>query len=306
MQKENKPTNVIELKWILGAKAIPTLNNLTKSFRQAAVSQVVNGGAYLPWMDSYEDHRSSALFRPHELRNYLLVDQHILSLLESVFMREGNPLGLILPEENSFRINRDISDSVLESKRYNDGIELFLSAGSYWRDLFSTLCSFIVPIYSTRSSVRRGGVGFSSLRARGAIFLSLPNDEKYSRLNLAINLAHELGHQSLMIYQGADRILDSDLDAPLYSVIRKTQRPAINSFHGVVALAFMAKFIAEVLNAGSLSDEERKSSEQSFLEIRQDLGEAICKCSRLRFTKVGEKLFDECKEILIQVLKVVL
>src|SRR5690606_27268990 len=102
-----------------------------------------------------------------------------------------------------------------------------------------------------------GGVGFSSIRSRGAIYLSVPKLEDFYYLELAINLSHELGHQALMIYQGADSILNGDLEFPVYSAIRKTNRPAIMAFHAVTALSYMVLFISDLLSNGLLNDQER-------------------------------------------------
>ena len=287
-------------KWILGPSSLNTIAALVQSFRQAALlkldSPEIN---YLPWMDSYCEHKNTSLFKEHKVWKHLLLDEDVLSKIENVFNRNDNPLGLMLPEEKSFRITQDILNHQEMIERYFRGIEFFWHAGRYWQNLLSTLCMFIVPIYSTRESVRPGGVGFSTLRARGAIFLSLPKNEKHSHLDLAINLAHELGHQSLMIYQGADRILNGKLDAPVYSVIRKTMRPAINSFHAVVALAFMVRFIADLLVANDLPDDGFLLLGR-FVELRQNLTDGLETCRTLDFTEVGKKIFTECEEALIE------
>lgn len=295
--------------WLLGAAALESLSRLTCSFRQAALSQVapLHGQApsnYLPWMDSFLDHKSTDLIAPHRLEGKLLIDKKIFSAIENVFEKDGNTLGFILPEEKSFRIFREIAKSQELIAQYRNGLDLFFSAGRYWETLFSTLCSFVVPIYSTRPSVRSGGVGFSTLRARGAIFLSPPSDLEHSHIELAINLSHELGHQSLMIYQGADPILEGDLNTPIYSVIRKTMRPAIWSFHAVVAIAFMVMFISDLMKNASLSNDEQAYLAERLDELRKSLAEGALTCKKLNFTPVGQRLFNECAHLAEQLTEV--
>jgi HEXXH motif-containing protein len=73
----------------------------------------------------------------------------------------------------------------------------------------------------------------------GAVFLGIPEGE-YPLATLAINLAHEIGHQILMIYQTADTLIVEDhMDLPCYSGVRKTFRPAIMTLHAAAALCHM-------------------------------------------------------------------
>lgn len=288
--------------WLLGSSALDTLRTLTDSFREVARKQIPQGhgfsdSGYLPWMDSFSDHGSSRLLQAHKVRKSLLIDQEILNEIESAFIRDGNPLGLILQEEKSFRILKDVSEASENFNRYGAGFETFLSSNNYWRELFDVLCTFVVPIYSTRETIRDGGVGFSTLRARGAIFLSLPNNLEHSGLELAINLSHELGHQALMIYQGADRILADELDKPVYSVIRRTMRPAIWSFHAVVATAFMLMFVSDLRKQNELSPEEQTYLKHRQEELRNALVSGVRTCAQLNFTEIGWKLFYECEQL---------
>lgn len=303
MQNEVGDVSVFR-KWLIGHESLTTIDSLVKAFRKSTLSRVPGEFKnYYPWMDAYEEHKNTKLFVKHQVLGPLLIDSFILNEIESVYRENDNPLGLMLPEEKSFRISRFVSDENLQ--KYVDGFELFSSTGEYWRGLYSTLCQFIVPIYSTRQNVRTGGVGFSSLRARGTIFLSLPSDVNLNQIHLAINLAHELGHQTLMIFQGADSILKGELTRPLYSVIRKTMRPAINSFHAVVAAAFMLKFVSDILLGNRLLPAERIYCENYRGELIECLSQGIETCNQLQFTPIGQKLLCECKDLLKLNLRIV-
>lgn len=143
------------------------------------------------------------------------------------------------------------------------------------------------------------GRGVSSHLYRGGILIDLPEIVEHAEVELAINIAHELGHQALMVYQNADPIIDGDLRAPIYSAIREEYRPAIKSFHALVALAYMKEFAVKAARCPRTPDERRPRLTLRVGQINDALrvGSAALRDAGVRFTELGGELFAECEEI---------
>lgn len=160
-----------------------------------------------------------------------------------------------------------------------------------------TVRSF-VPL--TGANLRKDGSGKSCHWLKGAIFLSLPQDRRYSELELALNIVHELGHQVLMIYQDADSIM-TDLYKPVFSSIRKTERPAIMSFHALVAIYFMLFFFHSLLNSSNKwSPEELAYLKAKILKLSSDFTGAMA-LKDIDFSPLGllmmQEMMDYCLSI---------
>jgi HEXXH motif-containing protein len=139
------------------------------------------------------------------------------------------------------------------------------------------------------------GRGFSSHLFRGAIFLDPPASDEHRIEAYAINFAHELGHQALFVYQCADPIIDGALDAPVYSVIRRVPRPAILSFHAVVAAAYMAEFVGDWLDAGAESTARLHYLRRRLAENVELVENGAAALSVVQFTELGEQILDEMR-----------
>ena len=143
------------------------------------------------------------------------------------------------------------------------------------------------------------GRGVSSHFYRGGILVDLPEIDEHLDVELAINLAHELGHQALMVYQNAHPIIDGDPRAAVYSAIRSVERPAIKSFHALVALAYMKEFAAKALRNAGTSEDRRLRLALRVEQIDGDLrlGARALRNAGVRFTELGGELFEECEAI---------
>lgn len=158
--------------------------------------------------------------------------------------------------------------------------------------LFSNVILHIIPINTDAGKFQIIGNGFSSHLAKGAIFLSVPKMKNDNELQLAINMVHELGHQCLYIYQTADPIIADELDKPIYSFVRKAMRPAIQSFHASVALAFMTKFLDEIKNQDVASSSYFTKTKE---KLQSEFIRSLSSFSEVKFTKIGQLLFDELR-----------
>jgi HEXXH motif-containing protein len=161
------------------------------------------------------------------------------------------------------------------------------------------LCQIIVPLGTNLPGDPRSDVGrgFSSHLFRGAIFMDPPATVDHRFEAYAINLAHELGHQAFFVYQSADPIIDGPLDAPVYSVIRMTDRPAIQSYHAVVASAYMAEFIGDWLAKDGSGKPNSEYLSRRLLENITHVEGGIRALSALRYTDIGRQILDEMQDL---------
>lgn len=175
---------------------------------------------------------------------------------------------------------------------FNLARELLLNADPLFSGLFRTLVHLVVPMRSTSPRF-----GYSSHLARGAIFLSLAENE-HSEIAMAIDLAHELGHQALMVFQSADPLLVSPLDEPLWSGIRQTYRPAIQCIQAAAALSYMIIFTRSLISNSTFTTSEEYYIEENYNsqieKIKSTLYSLKLNC---RFTNVGERIIDEFERV---------
>lgn len=165
---------------------------------------------------------------------------------------------------------------------------LFLSP--FFRKMYEVLVEMVIPIDRPHSS------GFSSHLARGVIFRSFPQD--HSSLSIAVDLAHEIGHQALMVFQSVDPILISDPQAPVYSEIRHADRPAIQSVHATVALAYMTLFEDEMKEQGLVESIHDDRILRYGGTLRQSLKKAISSLNKeCKFTDLGSQIMREFSEL---------
>jgi hypothetical protein len=174
---------------------------------------------------------------------------------------------------------------------YVKACELLASSHATLDSLFSELVDYVVPVGSEHR-------GYSSHTTRGAVFRGFP--DHWNEYDIGIDLAHELGHHALITWQSVDSILTSDLYAPVFSSIRKIHRPAIQSFHGAVALSFMLFFVNQ-FRSSELCMETRIRHGKWYLggsletALTHALEELRENCT---FTPVGEQMLGEMSSLL--------
>ena len=126
--------------------------------------------------------------------------------------------------------------------------------------------------------------GMSVMWLKGVIFFE---KKQLSSLEQRVeNIAHEVAHQVIINYQLNDFLIDGDLNAKVYSGIRRVERPAIMSFHGAAALSYMLLVAKEYGNQKRID------------ELRSGLIKTLDSLNEISFTKVGRKIFEEMHEFL--------
>lgn len=259
---------------------------------------------YVPWMSNVENLRHILpLLNPDvfSIDGQLVTDAATLRQLAILLDIPGrHPLALLVDADIEASIMDDVCESTPGALHLFEEAKDLLRASSGWVcDLFGDVIDCVIPIrhYVDGLPVKRA---FSSHSAYGAIFITFEereaNDAGYVP-QLAIDLAHELGHHALNTFQRADRILASDLEAPVYSAVRKTIRPAIMSFHACVALAYMLEVSSAISICSSCSDEQRLYASQVAAEMARSQECGLAELSRsCQFTELGSKMYQEMRD----------
>lgn len=275
---------------------------LNDELKKSAVSQFNNSGRcakeYSPWIANGAavdfDFSDELLKNPPNTKlGGLVIDQgfinHARSYLEKNLSKISHHPGL-LPGNNEDWLPT-IDDGADAAKLVEASVELILNSNEAYAGLYSSLINYIMPL----GKVHRG---YSNADTRGVIYRGIPRN--WNPFDLAIDIAHELGHHSLFIWQSIDPILSSSPDAPVFSSVRKQGRPAIQSFHGAIALAFMLHLTNGWENSPIGMEAKIRHGKFYFGgTLETALKEAIRtlkeNCS---FTPVGDKIIKEMEDLL--------
>lgn len=226
------------------------LNAQLRASTRELANKVIPGGArfYSPWLCTYPRFGTppnlALLEEPPCERGGLIIDEqylaHARAWVNDIVLFHQSAITVdsgevALPgEPHTWLPLETVSERIMDL--FREGKKLLLASDPHMCRQYLEMIDFVVPIFSPGKKNR----GFSHHLARGIIFRSFP--EEATIWDVGIDLAHELGHQTLFVWQSADAILTSPKDAPVYSFIRKANRPAIQTFHAAVALAYMLSF----------------------------------------------------------------
>jgi len=172
--------------------------------------------------------------------------------------------------------------------------DIFNKIDSSWHLRKTNLICEILPMvsHSNDYSMREDGAGTSCLLYRKGIFLSLPKNSSNLIFELSLNLVHELGHQALMLYEHLDDIVVGSSKQKVFSVIRRTERPAIQSCHALVATAYMLEFMVNAKD-----DLVLLTNKEYFLNRRDQLYSSLIEgieiLKKIPMTNLGKQIFDE-------------
>ena len=274
--------------WFFGKSGLHRLKEINDAFKSKTIDYVNSSigsqfSSYSPWM--------SHIKKIQDLKEEFLSEEFIVKSPKSL-----ETIGkLYAPSGNKKDL---ISFSKLPDNRYKlffQSIELLGSQGKDIGLLFKELVKKIVPLNPVHGKSQDLGMGFSTHLAKGAIFLSFPSMGESTVLQLAVNMAHETGHQSLYIYQNADPIIDKGMSTPVFSHVRKTNRPAIQSFHATVALAFMVRFLTQLKMDGN------SYYHKILSDLKEDFIQSLDGYESIQFTEVGQLLFEDLKHYANQI-----
>jgi hypothetical protein len=273
--------------WIFSESETSHLLELNRAIREKTLAMAnhklgANLIRYSPFMCNLES--LGHLQSKFQIDDFLITDRNVLSGLSKYYCLERKEAENVYP-------------GPLEKERYKYFGEAlnYVNSVPTLATMFEGLIDHIVPLNPKEGSVQALGAGSSTLLARGAIFSSVPYMKELSRIQLAVNLSHELGHQTLMIYQTANRVIKDDFSSPIYSYIKNTDRPIIMSFHASFALAFMTEFLLKV-DQNLLTDAEKQFVSEELERIRSDFKDSLSEFKADHFTDFGSMLFNELVE----------
>ncbi len=104
------------------------------------------------------------------------------------------------------------------SQTFKNALNILSRACPWIKEMYDTLVHQVLFIKKEVTSIRAMSTHF----VKGLIIfrISIVNDFS-SLINLAFDIAHEVGHQALMVLLTSDKIISSSYDDPVYSGVRK-------------------------------------------------------------------------------------
>lgn len=282
-----------------GAKTISSLTQLLDLTQLNAVNSILDSSYtyYSPWMSSYDQSCLSdlqALHGPKNIRNLSKDDLMQRSLLLS--SGSGKNLKKIYPScDGKMYVSTNTDDFNYFSQEINKFLQMISSLDDSWKLRVENLVHEVLlrkPVNDDYSP-RRNGTGLTTHLYRKGIFLSLPVKSQEYELELMLNLVHEIGHLAMVTYQNYDSIIEKDISRPIFSVIRKTQRPAILSFHAMVATMYMLEFLVDLKRSGLEINTPISYINDRSKELIQSLQEALKSFKGMKFSKLGQEIYSE-------------
>ena len=167
-----------------------------------------------------------------------------------------------------------------------------------WATRLEKLVVEVIPQSSSDESkpLRKNGSGLSTHYYRKGILVGCPAEGAFAQFEFLLNFAHELGHQALITYQKHDKIVLKPHDTPIFSIIRNTERPLIQSIHAMVAVMYM--LISNPVKIVEIG--EPSFVRERFRGLIDNLKDAIFIFKDIPFTKLGSQIYREGAALVIK------
>jgi hypothetical protein len=302
---------IIDGKWLLGPNGSKNLVRLNQKLKEKAVILTQNQRnidieSYEPWMSSVS---LRASWNPSARSSRTLVETNLNYLTE---LREKSSVQFhqyparllnVLNPSNDYK-DIEYQDAARIEEFQNKITRLKTNISQlgldYQTRLESLVHHFILlkPKFTDRRGVRDNGDGLSSHAYRGGIFLNPALESPHRDFEDHLNFIHEVGHQALFVFQCADPIINGDIEAPVYSVIRKTFRPAIQSIHALTAVAYMIELILRAQNSDWLNNTPEEWVENRLSSLMHDLETGIDLIKGQPLTRLGRDVVREFEGLL--------
>jgi len=263
--------------------------------------------SYSPWLCGLVQNEGDYSFHPvynHQpSKGEILSDPETLKNLDD-FLRKDGALVWDLSEEKTGISDKKVTDIGLMDPISAQIIEFYeiskaeIKKGPLFSKGFDDIVDVVVPV----SAPNYKSYSYSTILARGAIFIEVPYTRKYGQLLFEMSLVHELGHQILFLLQCTDTLIhEKDILTPIWSGIRQQSRPAIKAMHGLVALSFMLNYIGYKLKKAEMSTTEMEilhTYHSDYLNKAKETSDAIKNnCS---LTELGEQVHLELSQIALK------
>ena len=285
----------------LGSSRIVAIANEMRKLYVKRVTErySIQGIKYCPWLglDNFLPKGSigNLMFENYTKPTIELSPAQLTTLKQLSTFKRTNKLLVDPLEDWTILDGSDQKTVSATGNLFKNAHNILVSSSEYFAILFREIIDIVVPLNDYLDFER----GFSNHYTKGAIFLS-PRSGYFAEIKLAISMAHEIGHQVLMLYQITDSIiLDGQKNIPVYSGVRKTFRPAMQTYHAAIALSFMILACDELANYFDVEDKlnfiksTKKDCTENLLKTIEDLKK---KCE---FTPIGTAILNEIQDRLI-------
>lgn len=257
---------------------------------------------YSPWMSSISNIKKLHLLKSLKIENeFFLTSESITHLVDVLKDKSDSTLGFIHKD-----LAHQFSVYNVSDPGFRENQKLLKKSFSLIKDIdlayYCRLQKMVLHVIMQKGykdrELRDDGTGLSSFNYRKGIFLSVPTCKNWE-FELILNIAHELGHQALITLQKVDKIiLDSHLEL-VYSVVRKTERPAILSFHALTASIYMLEFILTNKNRIKVLCSDDYFYER-FRCIKSDVERGLKIFKDVKFSPLGRRIYDEFVALYIE------
>lgn len=273
------------------AEQVFMLNAQLRSSTHASAKQagVQSLSAYSPWTSvaplTGSIPPSELLQSPNFERGSLVIDAAYLRHVRDFISNKASVIIAGLPNSPDDWLPDGVVSNELAAL-FREGKRVLVASSPVLSRLYLEFVDFVVPLADGRNR------GYSTHLARGVIFRSFP--PQANAYDVAIDLAHELGHQVLMAWQSVDKILTTDHEQPVFSEIRQVDRPAIQSFHAAVALAYMLFFVKSMQGSAECQDAGLRRGKTYRGTLQASLNMATLSLRKnCKFTPLGLKMMEE-------------
>jgi len=282
---------------IIGDAAVDVLNQLSTELQNKTVEFAKyttpneDYSEYSSWMCLYPINvrpPKRLLSQPKNLVGSVVMQKDYLT--EIAYFIDNNPQLIqthLIGTAEDWEVLTDIETQRPQMASELEDICIYIrDVSPFFDNIFNALVTNIIPLKQSRAR------GLSSDLIRGTLFLGYPPG--YSSILLAMDVVHEMGHQALSILLSADPIFISDPDQPVYSEIRHTERPAIQSLHAASAIAYMVHLIKDTGCPQQLHPDCPDDLSKTLLKAISSLNKAC------QFTEVGEQILSDFNAVALR------
>ncbi len=294
-------------KWVIGPEGLTRFDRMRRNLETVELSEVSlywkGIAAFEPWMSSTVciERVTELGWKPKSIVTAVTgrIEPFIINSDQDV-LRLHLVINDVVSHESSLQVPLSNSSS-LESFQLNTPLSLKIIkdwSPHFYRKVQSA-CQWIGPLETKQGTRSLKGRGISSHAFRHCILLEAPNIPLFEAETLALNIAHEIAHQFLQVYQASDLIIqEAFLRKPIFSVIRQVERPAILSFHAMLACIFMTEWTNEALSSNMPNPAQRKWLMDKHQENMKASLDGVLAFEGVPLTKLGSEILSECRTFL--------
>ena len=261
-----------------------------------------NNTKYNPWMISTVRNVKFLPLVNFDSSTQIVDSIEHIKLLKSIFVdftketTENEKIESLLGIKfNEFDLETDVEVIQNFSQTFKKALDILSRTCPWIKEMYDTLVHQVLFIKKEVKSIRAMSTHF----LKGTIIFRVSLVNNFSNLiNLVVDIAHEVGHQVLMLLLMSDKIISSSYEDPVYSGVRKENRPAIKSLHSAVSLIYIISCLKGILkNLPDLEKDLREDilSQKSDYELNLNLNlESLM--STCKFTNFGSVIIREMSQ----------